>query len=290
MHHGRRNTAGVPEWNEAEINTVLELWNQHNRLPQWKPIANKLAELNAHGELNSELASKGIERTNNAVMNKVKELSGMSRARRSRPRTLGNFASLEPENIAQVGSGGGTLPPPHPDVPAPAMPDDGAARALAVTTAVTSSLAGAPSSPAGRGEYSFNGPVAGTRLRVLAAPSAALPALERTPEVSIPPPPAGLADSTSPVAASIALHSPGGWGNALDMPPALQSPSATRKHTCMQAMRSAVPVVSPVVHKTPVIAQAKLIELSYADGTGPAVPQVGPCAHQPVLPVVQNDP
>jgi hypothetical protein len=90
----KRNTSGVPEWNEAEINAVLELWNKRERQSEWKSISLELAALNSTGELNSELAAKGLQRTNNAVMNKVKELSGIARARRSRPRTVGNFALL----------------------------------------------------------------------------------------------------------------------------------------------------------------------------------------------------
>lgn len=93
----KRITAGVPEWNEVEINTVLELWNKHGRQSEWKSISRELAALNSAGGLNSELAAKGLQRTNNAVMNKVKELSGMARARRSRPRTVGNFALLPTE-------------------------------------------------------------------------------------------------------------------------------------------------------------------------------------------------
>lgn len=93
----KRNTAGVPEWNATEINTVLELWNKHGRQSEWKSISLELATLNSTGELNPELSAKGLQRTNNAVMNKVKELSGIARARRSRPRTIGNFALLPME-------------------------------------------------------------------------------------------------------------------------------------------------------------------------------------------------
>lgn len=94
----KRNTAGVPEWNEAEINTVLELWNKHGRQSEWKSISLELAGLNSTGQINPELSAKGLQRTNNAVMNKVKELSGIARARRSRPRTVGNFALLPMES------------------------------------------------------------------------------------------------------------------------------------------------------------------------------------------------
>ena len=93
----QRSTTGVPEWNEVEINTVLELWVKHGRQSEWKSISLELAALNSAGGLNSELAAKGLQRTNNAVMNKVKELSGMARARRSQPRTVGNFALLPME-------------------------------------------------------------------------------------------------------------------------------------------------------------------------------------------------
>ena len=102
----KRNTSGVPEWNEAEINSVLELWNKHGRQSEWKSISLELAQLNANGQLNPELHSKGLQRTNNAVMNKVKELSGIARARRSRPRMLGNFALLPFEQPGQARDGG----------------------------------------------------------------------------------------------------------------------------------------------------------------------------------------
>lgn len=85
---------------------MLELWNKHGRQSEWKSISLELAQLNANGQLNPELQSKGLQRTNNAVMNKVKELSGIARARRSRPRMLGNFALLPFEQSGQGREGG----------------------------------------------------------------------------------------------------------------------------------------------------------------------------------------
>ena len=121
----QRSTTGVPEWNEVEINTVLELWVKHGRQSEWKSISLELAALNSAGGLNSELAAKGLQRTNNAVMNKVKELSGMARARRSRPRTVGNFALLpmEPDKpslgLVRRKSGADASMLPMPKMPTP---------------------------------------------------------------------------------------------------------------------------------------------------------------------------
>jgi hypothetical protein len=90
----RRSSSGVPEWSDAEIDAVLDLWLRHGQQPHWKPISIELAFLNAGGELNRELVEKGMQRTNNAVMNKVKELLGASRTRRAKPRTATSAAVL----------------------------------------------------------------------------------------------------------------------------------------------------------------------------------------------------
>lgn len=65
---------GVPEWTEAEVETVMSLYQKRGSLPKWKPIALELQQLNADGNLNAALAQKGLYRSNNAVMNKVKEM------------------------------------------------------------------------------------------------------------------------------------------------------------------------------------------------------------------------
>ena len=254
----RRNTTGVPEWNETEINTVLDLWIQNNRLPQWKPIANKLNELNRHGALNPELAAKGLERTNNAVMNKVKELSGMSRARRSRPRTLGNFAALEQDALGKAAGGGGG------------------------DTGAMSSLIAAANMDSRAATTGLHDAVAAARSEVLAAEQAQTvplvppPAPPAEPEAAVPPPPAP-AEMAMPIAAV--------YGRPADVPPPMLVPRRQLTH----AVRGVVPAVSPVAHETPVIAQVKVVEPSYADGTAPAVGVVGPVAPSPVSPVVQND-
>lgn len=69
-----RNMSGVPEWSQAEMDSVMRLYEERGRMPRWKPIADDLARLNANGELNSALSHKGLVRSNNAVMNKVKEI------------------------------------------------------------------------------------------------------------------------------------------------------------------------------------------------------------------------
>jgi hypothetical protein len=69
-----RNMSGVPEWSEAEVNEVMRLYVQRGRLPKWKPIADELGHLNRDGSLNPALLHKGLVRSNNAVMNKVKEI------------------------------------------------------------------------------------------------------------------------------------------------------------------------------------------------------------------------
>jgi hypothetical protein len=84
----------VPDWSDAEVDAVLDLWLRHGQQPHWKPISIELAVLNAGGELNHELVDKGMQRTNNAVMNKVKELLGASRTRRAKPRTATSAAVL----------------------------------------------------------------------------------------------------------------------------------------------------------------------------------------------------
>jgi hypothetical protein len=43
-------------------------------MPKWKPIAAELTRRNADGALNPALAARGMTRSNNAVMNKVKEI------------------------------------------------------------------------------------------------------------------------------------------------------------------------------------------------------------------------
>jgi hypothetical protein len=65
---------GVPEWTEAEVEAVMALYHERGSLPKWKPIALELQQLNADGALNAALAQKGLYRSNNAVMNKVKEM------------------------------------------------------------------------------------------------------------------------------------------------------------------------------------------------------------------------
>lgn len=56
------------------MDSVMRLYEERGRMPRWKPIADDLARLNANGELNSALSLKGLVRSNNAVMNKVKEI------------------------------------------------------------------------------------------------------------------------------------------------------------------------------------------------------------------------
>lgn len=72
----------MPEWNDAETAKVMALWIERGRKPEWKPISMDLAAANKDGSLNADLKEKGMQRTNNAVMNKVKELSGQSAPRR----------------------------------------------------------------------------------------------------------------------------------------------------------------------------------------------------------------
>jgi hypothetical protein len=69
-----RNMSGVPEWSQAEVDAVMRLYDERGRLPKWKPIADELSQMNATGELNPTLLQKGLIRSNNAVMNKVKEI------------------------------------------------------------------------------------------------------------------------------------------------------------------------------------------------------------------------
>jgi hypothetical protein len=69
-----RNMSGVPAWSQAEIDAVMRLYHDRGRLPKWKPIADALSRLNVAGELNPDLCSKGLVRSNNGVMNKVKEI------------------------------------------------------------------------------------------------------------------------------------------------------------------------------------------------------------------------
>lgn len=66
---------GVPEWSEAELEAVMEIYLRRGAQPKWKPIANELQERNKDGSLNRDLARKGMHRSNNAVMNKVKEMN-----------------------------------------------------------------------------------------------------------------------------------------------------------------------------------------------------------------------
>jgi hypothetical protein len=66
--------SGVPEWSQAEVDAVMRLYDERGRLPKWKPIADELSHMNATGELNPTLLQKGLIRSNNAVMNKVKEI------------------------------------------------------------------------------------------------------------------------------------------------------------------------------------------------------------------------
>lgn len=66
--------SGVPEWSSAELDAVMELYVKRGSLPKWKPISVELRDLNADGSLNPTLAQKGLFRSNNAVMNKVKEM------------------------------------------------------------------------------------------------------------------------------------------------------------------------------------------------------------------------
>lgn len=66
--------SGVPEWSQAEVDAVMRLYDERGRLPKWKPIADELARMNAAGDLNESLLQKGLIRSNNAVMNKVKEI------------------------------------------------------------------------------------------------------------------------------------------------------------------------------------------------------------------------
>ena len=65
---------GVPEWSQAEVDAVMRLYDERGRMPKWKPIADELARMNTTGELNPALLQKGLIRSNNAVMNKVKEI------------------------------------------------------------------------------------------------------------------------------------------------------------------------------------------------------------------------
>lgn len=66
--------SGVPEWSQAEVDAVMRLYEERGRLAKWKPIADELARMNADGGLNPALLQKGMIRSNNAVMNKVKEI------------------------------------------------------------------------------------------------------------------------------------------------------------------------------------------------------------------------
>lgn len=66
--------SGVPEWSQAEVDAVMRLYDERGRLPKWKPIADELARMNAAGDLNPALLHKSLVRSNNAVMNKVKEI------------------------------------------------------------------------------------------------------------------------------------------------------------------------------------------------------------------------
>ena len=297
---GRRNTSGVPEWNEAEVNAVLDLWNQHNRLPQWKPIANKLAALNRNGELNSLLAAKGIERTNNAVMNKVKELSGMSRARRNRPRTLGNFATLDgaaaaaaaaPAPLGQPSPGGGV------GAEVAAAPDP---RALTDSLYSAIDMAGAFPPPLAT-------PLATPQADAVAHDGlpggAATPATGDFASIPVPPPVAPPSSGFDVGDARVASPFGGGavppptlrWSSGWGLSPAAQAavsrmPMPGRRTVVGLGARSIMASVGPLLHETPVIAQAKPPEVSYAAGTGPAVPIVGPLPPRPVPPVVQCDP
>lgn len=53
---------------------MMDLYHKRGRQPKWKPISLDLKTMNANGALNAALAEKGMHRSNNAVMNKVKEL------------------------------------------------------------------------------------------------------------------------------------------------------------------------------------------------------------------------
>lgn len=52
----------------------MTLFNKRGGQPKWKPISVELRQMNAGGALNPQLAAKGLYRSNNAVMNKVKEM------------------------------------------------------------------------------------------------------------------------------------------------------------------------------------------------------------------------
>jgi hypothetical protein len=67
--------AGVPEWSSAELDAVMDIYARRGCAPCWKPISMELRERNADGSLNMSLAQKGLWRSNNAVMNKVKEMN-----------------------------------------------------------------------------------------------------------------------------------------------------------------------------------------------------------------------
>lgn len=96
-----RHPAGAVEWTKAECKLALQLYHvrllyhadhgarrragtqrgtcalvvqAYGGLAKWKPIADGLARCNADGALNEALAARGMTRSNNACMNKIKEL------------------------------------------------------------------------------------------------------------------------------------------------------------------------------------------------------------------------
>jgi hypothetical protein len=76
-HRWYSNTAitRAAEWTQAELQAVMSIYVRRGCKPKWKPISVELKELNQDGSLNASLAQKGLYRSNNAVMNKVKELN-----------------------------------------------------------------------------------------------------------------------------------------------------------------------------------------------------------------------
>jgi hypothetical protein len=263
----RRHMMGVPEWNEAEINAVLELWMQHNRQPQWKPIAKELAALNATGALNGELAAKGLERTNNAVMNKVKELSGLSCARRVKPRTVGNFANwctnppLSAPADASAASNGV-----HADI--------AGAELEAITTAARTAM----HSPSVAGGAALQGAVAIATAQFLAEHvEERLPAIPMPPSCSSLPPPPG------PSVSSIS-HS-----SSREMPRKRRHLTHWPIQVGVRSRHLPLIAVSPAPPEVPVIVQRKAVMPSYAAGTSPAVRIVGPSLPGAACPILQED-
>jgi hypothetical protein len=270
---------GVPEWNEAEINAVLELWIQHNRQSQWKPIAKELATLNATGALNPELASKGLERTNNAVMNKVKELSGLSCARRVKPRTVGNFANWSlngPQPL--VGDTVAANSVSHVEHTAGVAGDGQELDALGSATARRSAV----NSPSVAGGAALQGAVAIATAQLFAEHVD-----ERLPAIPMPP---SCAQFPSPPAVHpVGCGPQGGVGGREPTRKRGRHQSQWSLPHAARGRHTPVAAVSPCAPEVPVIVQRKAVVPSYAAGTGPAVKVVGPWPTDAAYPIAQDE-